>query len=179
MEDAIELLPCKTNGTHGVESWLMLVRCDILCSHDPPPYSAMAMAQCMPPKKDAMLAPYATCKSAAFWRSSAGINGRLAATGGDNAMKGITPACTLCKLDVISTFNNRDRVLLRIIGNNTDHLLIPTAWREAAHLTRLLQQSNSVGRLLLLAMLVRQSQSESSVQLMLWPLAHCEICLVR
>lgn len=160
------------------------------CSSDPPPYSAMAMAQCMPPKKDAMLAPYATCKSAAFWRSSAGISGRLAATGGDNATKGITPACTMlhscllaCNADklvkaTVTTFNKH---VLRVTDkcHNKEHLLTPTAWREVVHVTSLLQQSSSVVRLLLLAMLVRQCQLGGSLQLMLWRLAHVETRLVR
>ena len=57
-----------------------------------PPYSAMAIAQCMPPRKEQILAPYATCNKAAFCTSSAGNSGKLAAIGGDSAMKGMTPA---------------------------------------------------------------------------------------
>lgn len=60
-----------------------------------------------------------------------------------------------------------------------EHLLIPTAWREVVHLTRLLQQSGSVGRRLLLALLMRQCQSEGSVQLMLWRSGHDETRLSR
>ncbi len=69
------------------------MKCYSLCSEaETPPYSAIAIAQWMPPKKDAMLAPYATCNKATFCTSSAGNSGKLAAIGGDRAMKGITPA---------------------------------------------------------------------------------------
>ncbi len=69
------------------------MKCRSVCSEaEIPPYSAMAIAQWMPPKNDAMLAPYATCNKAAFCTSSAGNSGKLAAIGGDRAMKGITPA---------------------------------------------------------------------------------------
>ncbi len=69
------------------------IQCCSICSEAGiPPYSAMAIAQWIPPKKDVMLAPYATCNKAAFCTSSAGNSGKLAAIGGDRAMKGITPA---------------------------------------------------------------------------------------
>ena len=69
------------------------IKCCSICSEaEIPPYSAIAIAQWMPPKKDAMLAPYATCNKAAFCTSSAGNSGKVAAIGGDRAIKGITPA---------------------------------------------------------------------------------------
>lgn len=123
------------------------------------------MAQCIPPKKDAMLAPYATCRRAAFWRSSAGMNGRLAATGGDNVMNGITPAYTTLHPNTLAKYTTKCQTVkqksnwvqqlynllfgfdfsrsmsLRTIckADNKVHLLSPTTWRQLVHLTKLLQ----------------------------------------
>jgi len=63
-------------------------------SEDLPPYSAIAMAQCMPPRKDAIEAPYPSCRRAAFATRSAGRKGRLCAMGGASAKNGMAPADT-------------------------------------------------------------------------------------
>lgn len=56
-----------------------------------PPYSAIAMAQWMPPRKEAIEAPYPTCSRAALLARLGGRAATIFATGGDRAMKGIAP----------------------------------------------------------------------------------------
>ena len=46
----------------------------------------------MPPRKDAIEAPYPSCNRAAFATRSAGRKGRLCAMGGASARNGIAPA---------------------------------------------------------------------------------------
>ena len=58
----------------------------------PPPKPPIAVPQCTPPRKLAMVAPYATCSSPALATRSAGMKGRLLAIGGDRQRKGIAPA---------------------------------------------------------------------------------------